>query len=90
MYSFYDDHKISDKKFCLQLCICYISFISLIVPMCQVYSGSLNKSTPYASIYCIKSTTSAEVVQKALEKFGITDQAAEFQLAEVWHYIKLE
>ena len=49
----------------------------------QVYSGSLHKTTPYASIFCIKSTTSAEVVQKALDKFGITDQAAEFQLAEV-------
>ncbi|XP_063687327.1 unconventional myosin-IXa-like isoform X10 [Bolinopsis microptera] len=49
----------------------------------KVYSGSLHKTTPYASIFCIKSTTSAEVVQKALDKFGITDQAAEFQLAEV-------
>ena len=49
----------------------------------QVYSGSLHKTTPYASIFCIKSTTSAEVVQKALDKFGITDHAGEFQLAEV-------
>ena len=49
----------------------------------QVYAGSLHKTTPYASIFCIKSTTSAEVVQKALDKFGITDHAAEFQLAEV-------
>ncbi|KAL5251288.1 hypothetical protein ACHWQZ_G016846 [Mnemiopsis leidyi] len=49
----------------------------------KVYSGSLHKTTPYASIFCIKSTTSAEVVQKALDKFGITDHAGEFQLAEV-------
>ena len=59
-------------------------FIICITPRTlQVYSGSLHKTTPYASIFCIKSTTSAEVVQKALDKFGITDHAGEFQLAEV-------
>ena len=55
----------------------------------QVYSGSLNKTTAFANVNCLKSTTSAEVVQKVLDKFGISDHATDFQLAEVCRFSSL-
>ena len=49
----------------------------------RIYSGSLHKTTAYTNIVCQKTTTSAELVERALEKLGIAGNSGEFQLAEV-------